>query len=142
MGKREVAIVGKGFTKDFFDVDAFDCDLHKYPMLCVDKSHSAIIAFELADMGLSQMGLKPGDYLLFSDFCTDSVHNKIILVRMEDRYIIRLAKAISPDTSIVGTPGDIYPSMVLPSENIRIIGVMSGFIKPHDNLEILPGGDL
>jgi hypothetical protein len=141
MQKKLIPIVGRGYTEDFFEVNISDDELMYKPHLEVDGSHFATLAFELDDDGLSEWNLKRGDYLLFSS-SSESIRDKIILVRSEERIIIRQARYITPDTSVISTPGDIYPPMTLNSENIRIIGVMSGFIKPYDDLKIVNVGDL
>jgi hypothetical protein len=141
MQKKLIPIVGKGYTENFFDVEISDDELMYKPHLEVDGSHFALMAFELGDEGLKEWNLNAGDYLLFSN-SSDSVRDTIILVRSEERLIIRQAKCITPDVSVIGTPGDIYPPITIPSENIRIIAVMSGFIKPYDDLKIVNVGDL
>jgi hypothetical protein len=141
MQKKLIPIVGKGYTQDFFDVTISDDELMHKPHLEVDGSHFASLAFELDDEGLSDWNLNTGDYLLFSS-SSESVKDKIILVRSEERLIIRQARHITPDISDLSTPGDIYSALTLPSENIRIIGVMSGVIKPHDDLKIVHPEDL
>jgi hypothetical protein len=140
MQKKLIPIVGKGYTETFFDVTISDDELIHKPHLEVDGSHFATLAFELDDEGLSEWNLNRGDYLLFSS-SSDSVRDKIILVRSEERLIIRQARQITPDVSVIGTPGDIYPPITIPSENIRIIAVMSGFIKPYDDIKIVNVGD-
>jgi hypothetical protein len=136
MQKKLVPIVGEGYTEEFFDVTISDDELMYKPHIELDGSHFAIMAFQLDDEGLSDWNLNKGDYLLFSS-SSESVRDKIILVRSEERLIIRQARNITPDVSILSTPGDVYPSITIPSENIRIIGVMSGFIKPYDGLNIV-----
>jgi hypothetical protein len=136
MQKKLIPIVGKGYTENFFEVMISDDELMYKPHLELDGSHFAVIAFELDDEGLSEWNLNKGDYLLFSS-SSESVKDKIILVRSEERLIIRQAKCITPDVSVISTPRDIYPPITIPSENIRIIGVMNGVIKPHDELKIV-----
>jgi SOS-response transcriptional repressor LexA len=141
MQKKLIPIVGKGYTQDFFDVTISDDELMHKPHLEVDGSHFATLAFELDDEGLSDWNLNKGDYLLFSS-SSESVKDKLILVRSEERLIIRQALYITPDVSVLSTPGEIYPAIIIPSENIRIIGVMSGVIKPHDDLKIVSPDEL
>jgi hypothetical protein len=141
MQKKLIPLVGKGYTENFFEVNICDDELMYKAHLEVDGSHFATLAFELDDDGLYHWGLKSGDYLLFSN-SSESVKDKIILIRSEERIIIRQARYITPDTSVISTPGDYYPPMTLNSENIRIIGVMNGFIKPYDDLRIVNVGDL
>lgn len=137
MSTKLIPIAGYGYTESFFDADIADDDLDLLPQLEVDGYHTGLFAFQLDDDGLSSWGLSSGDYLLFDDYTEKPVRGQIILVRSEASYIIRQAQRITPDTSILSTPGDIYPPIEIPSENIRIIGVMSGFIKPHDELKII-----
>jgi SOS-response transcriptional repressor LexA len=136
MQKKLIPIVGKGYTKHFFDVTIADDELVHNPHLEVNGSHFATLAFELDDDGLKEWNFNKGDYLLFSN-SSESIQDKIILVRSEERLIIRQALYITPDVSVISTPGDFYPSITIPSENIRIIGVMTGFIKPYDELKIV-----
>lgn len=141
MQKKLVPIVGKGYTEDFFDVNISDEDLVYRPHLEIDGSHFATLAFQLNDEGLTEWNFDIGDFLLFSN-SSDSVRDKIILVRSEGLVIIRQARHITPDISVLSTPGDFFPPLSLPSENIRIIGIMSGFIKSYDDLRIINPAEL
>jgi hypothetical protein len=141
MQKKLIPIVSKGYTENFFDVKITDDELMYKPHLEIDGGHIATLAFELDDEGLSEWNLNKGDYLLFSS-SSESVKDKIILVRSEERLVIRQAFYINPDVSVLSTPGYVYPFMTIPSENIRIIGVMSGFIKPHEDLKIVSSDEL
>lgn len=136
MQKKLLPIIGKGYTQDFFDVNISDEDLMNRPHLEIDGSHFATLAFQLNDEGLTESNLDIGDFLLFSNF-SDSIRDKIILVRSEGLVIIRQARYITPDISVLSTPGDLYPPLTLPSENMRIIGVLTGLIKPYEDLQIL-----
>ncbi|MCT8138593.1 hypothetical protein H1D32_13100 [Anaerobacillus sp. CMMVII] len=136
-----IPIVGIGLTKDFFEVD-FNDEMTWNKFLQLENYHSAQFAIELGDNGFSELGISQGDYLLFQNYSYDSVREKIITVRSEERYIIRLATNVTPDTSILTVPANVYPPLELMSENIRIIGVECGFIKPHDDMVIIDTNDL
>ncbi|WP_025027765.1 hypothetical protein [Caldalkalibacillus mannanilyticus] len=139
--KKLIPIVGKGYTENFFEVNMSDDDLMNQLHLEVDANHFATIAFELNDNGLAEWGLEFGDYLLFCS-SAESIRDKLILVRSEEKVIIRQARCITPDISILSTPGDLFPPLTIPSENIRIIAVLSGVIKPYEGLNIVRVGDL
>jgi len=136
-----IPIVGLGYTKDFFEVD-FNDEFSWNKFLQVSDYHTAQFVIELADEGLTPLGIHKGDYLLFQNYFHESVRDKLVLVRSEERYIMRLATNVTPDTSIFTVPDNLYSSIELMSENIRIIGVECGFIKPHDDLVIVDTNDL
>jgi SOS-response transcriptional repressor LexA len=133
---KQIPIVGVGYTENFFEVD-FEDEMQWDKYIVLDPYHTAMYAIELGDDGLSEQGIYQGDYLLFQNYFHDSVRDKLVLIRSEEKYIMRQATNVTPDTSIFTVPGDIYPPIELMSENIRIIGVEVGFIKQHDNLEII-----
>lgn len=136
-----IPIVGIGYTKEFFEVD-FNDEFSWNKYLQLDNYHTAQFVIELGDDGLSVLGIQKGDYLLFLNYLHDSVREKLVMVRSEQRYIMRLATNVTPDTSIFTVPDDVYPPIELMSENIRIIGVECGFIKPHDELVVIDTNDL
>ncbi|WP_096199479.1 hypothetical protein [Bacillus sp. FJAT-45350] len=130
-----IPLVGIGYTEDFFDVD-FNDEMSWSKYLEVDNYHTAQFAIELGDNGLEELDIEKGDYLLFQNYYHDSVRDKLVIVRSEERYLMRLATNVTPDTSIFTVPDDIYTPIELMSENIRIFAVECGFIKPHDGLTI------
>ncbi|KMK77597.1 hypothetical protein [Alkalihalobacillus pseudalcaliphilus] len=137
---KQIPVVGKGYTNGFFVVD-FQDELQWDSFIEISDYHTAMYAIQLDDDGLSAMGINAGDYLLFQNYYYESIREKIVLVRSEEKYIIRLATNVTPDTSVFTVPDHIYPPMELMSENIRIIGVEIGFIKQHDNLKIINFSD-
>ena len=136
MIKKFIPIVGNGYTEDFFEVNLNDEDLYTKEAIEVDTYHTANIAFILQDDGLNGLGITKGDYLLFSP-SAETYRDQVLLIRSEGKFIIRIGTIITPDSAILTTSNNVYPTKILCSENIRIIGVMNGFIKPYDGLKIL-----
>lgn len=134
--KRYIPIVGDGYTKDFFEVNLDDESLAGQPLLEVEPYHDAVIAFQLGDDGLSNWHIPEGSYLLFSS-SADTYKDQVLLVRQESKYIIRVGSHIDPVQAFLTVPNGLYPPLNLNSENIRIIGVMSAFILPRDDIRII-----
>lgn len=137
MQNRYLPIVETGFTEDFFELDISDSDLVSRPHLEVSSSHTGQFVIRLGDDGLSGIGLSKGDYLIFSRFGEKDYHGEILLVRCEGRYIIRVSDYITPVDSVLSTPGDYFPPITLPSENIRIVCCSSGAVKNREDLHIV-----
>lgn len=87
--------------------------------------------------GLAGIGIEKGDFLLISDFSTEPIFGKPVLVRQEGRFIVRIAADVNPIESTFTTTDDTYPAMTLPFENIRIVGIVSGSIKATDDVELI-----
>ena len=135
--KKYIPIAATGYTKDFFEMDITEeMNLELVPKLEVEGYHTATIVILLNDDGLKEWGIEAGSYLLFSQ-SADTYQNQVLLVRQEGRYIIRIGATVDPLETILITPKDIHPLLHLNSENIRIVGVMNGFILPHDGLKII-----
>lgn len=138
--KKLIPLTGYGYSKKFFEVDFDDCAIDQQPQLEVEAYHTATIAFQLDDDGLSDWGIIRGSFLLFSP-SADTYRDQVLLMRQEDQYILRVGSHIDPLEAILTVPGDKYPPLHLNSENIRIVAVMNGFILPNDEIIIHQSDD-
>jgi SOS-response transcriptional repressor LexA len=126
---KRVHIVGNAYSEDFFDLPLEDEEISLKPWIDVAQYHVARFGLYMDDDGLAEIGIESGDYLLISDFSTEPIFGKPILVRQEGKFIVRIAADVNPVECTLTTPNDVYPPLVVPSENIRIVGVVSGIIK-------------
>jgi len=85
----------------------------------------------LGDGGLDAVGIKRGDYLLFSTTAPLRSSGQIALVRQEDEYMIR-ETYWTGDTTLLRVPGDAYAPIRAPTENIRIAAVLEDVIKDNE----------
>lgn len=133
---KRVHIVGSAYSEEFFDLPLEDEEISLKPYLEVAPYHVARFGLQMDDDGLSGIGIEKGDFLLISDFSAEPIFGKPVLVRQEGKFIVRIAADVNPIESIFTTTDNTYPAMTLPSENIRIIGVVSGSIKATDDVKL------
>ncbi|MFF0829751.1 hypothetical protein ACFYU8_23025 [Brevibacillus sp. NPDC003359] len=126
---KRVFIAGDAYTTHFFDL-ALDQDeeLSLLPSLQVANYHVARFALIMRDDGLSGLGIFPGDAVLISDFSMEPVKDRPVLIRQEGQFLLRIAADVNPLESLFTTTREQDSPMLLPSENIRITGVVSGII--------------
>lgn len=134
---KKVHIVGQAYSEVFFDLPLEDEELSMKPYIEVAPYHQAKFGLEMDDDGLSGLGIDIGDYLLISDFSVEPIFGKPVLVRQEGQFLVRIADVVNPVESTFTTPDDVYPPITLPSENIRIIGVVSGIIKASPEVKVI-----
>lgn len=126
---KRVFIAGDAYTTHFFDL-ALDQDeeLSLLPSLQVASYHVARFALIMRDDGLRGLGIFPGDALLISDFSMEPVKDRPVLIRQEGQFLVRIAADVNPLECLFTTTREQDTPMLLPSENIRITGVVSGII--------------
>ncbi|NGQ95057.1 hypothetical protein G3578_07645 [Brevibacillus sp. SYP-B805] len=134
---KKVHIVGKAYSEAFFDLPLEDEEISLKPYIEVAPYHVSRFGLQMDDDGLAGLGIERGDFLLISDFSAEPIFGKPVMVRQEGQFLIRIAADVNPVESTFTTVNDIYPPMTLPSENIRIIGVVSGFIKASDEVKLI-----
>lgn len=134
---KRVHIVGSAYSEEFFDLPLEDEEISLKPYIEVAPYHVARFGLQMDDDGLSGIGIEKGDFLLISDFSAEPIFGKPVLVRQEGRFIVRIAADVNPIESTLTTTDDTYPAMTLPSENIRIVGVVSGSIKATDDVKLI-----
>ncbi|WP_248930125.1 S24 family peptidase [Paenibacillus hamazuiensis] len=136
MQTKIIPVVAEGRTKRFFSLSLDDADLSRAPHLQLPRVTEAQFALQLADEGLAGLGIRQGDYLLFGTTQPLRASGQIALIRQEDEYIIREAHW-SGDTTLLRVPGDIYPELQLPTENIRIVAVLDNAMKDDEHVQIV-----
>jgi len=134
---KKLHIVGKAYSNDWFELDLSDDEISLKPYIEVAPYHHVRYGLRMGDDGLDGLGIKNGDFLLISDSSTEPIYLKPVVVRKEGQFIIRIAYNVNPVECTLTTAGDIYPAMTIPSENIRIIGVLSGVIDGTTHLKQL-----
>ncbi len=127
---KRVFVAGDAYSTRFFELPADDGELSLMPWLKVASYHVARFALLMRDSGLHGVGIVPGDALLISDFWLEPVRGRPVLVRLEGQYIVRIAADVNPVECRFTTADRDDPPLVLPSENIRIVGVVSGILSP------------
>lgn len=126
---KKIHIVGDATSKDWFDLTLEDEEISLKPWMMIEDYHIARFGLFMDDDGLSGAGIEANDYLLISDYSTEPIFGKPVLVRQDGRFIVRIAADVNPVECTFTTSDDVYPPIVVPSENIRIVGVVSGVIK-------------
>ncbi|QRG68557.1 hypothetical protein [Brevibacillus choshinensis] len=134
---KQVHIIGEAYTEFFFDLPLEDEEISLKPYIEVAPYHQARFGLQIDDDGLAGWGIEKGDYLLISDFSAEPIFGKPVMVRRDGQFLIRIAADVNPVESTFTTCDDVYPPITLPSENIRIIGVVSGFIKATEDVKLI-----
>lgn len=129
-----VPVVRDGYCKAFFSLDLESSDLASQPHLMLNGYSRALFALQMGDRGLQSIGIGVGDYLLFGTSAPLRSSGQISLVRQEDEFIIR-ETYWSGDTTILRVPGETYPTLIVPTENVRIAAVLDDVIR---NDELAP----
>ncbi|TBL71353.1 S24 family peptidase [Paenibacillus thalictri] len=136
MQNKIIPVLAKGWTQSFFTLSMDDTDLSSAPHLALPQATDAQFAMQLGDDGLSGLGIRRGDYLLFGTTQQLRASGQIALIREGEEYIIREAYW-SGDTTRLRVPSDMYPALVLPTENIRITAVLDNVIKNDEFARII-----
>lgn len=123
-----IPVVTTAFTRKWFALDLEAIELAGRPHLRVSGYSEAMFALLLGDSGLVSLGVARGDYLLFGTTAPLHSSGQISLVRQEDEYIIR-ETYWDGDTTLLRVPGDTFPAMVVPTENLRVTAVLDRVIK-------------
>lgn len=120
-----------GYTKKFFTLDLESVEMAGQPHLLLSGFSGALFAVVMGDSGLHSLGVSRGDYLLFSTTSPLKTSGQLSLVRQEDEYIVR-ETYWAGDTTLLRVPGDEFPPLRLPTENIRIAAVLYDVIKDDE----------
>ncbi|TMV48100.1 hypothetical protein FE783_19295 [Paenibacillus mesophilus] len=126
-----IPVAATGYTRKWFSLDLESTDLSGRPHLKLIGYSDALFALRIGDGGLESLGVKRGDYLLFSTTAPLKSSGQISLVRQEDEYMIR-ETYWSGDMTELRVPGEAFPSLSVPTENIRIAAVLSDVIKDNE----------
>lgn len=132
---KRVFLAGDAYSDDFFELNLEEEDLSLMPFLYTASYHIARFGMEMKDEGLEGLGIYPGDILLISDFSLEPIRGRPVLIRQEGVFLVRIAVDVNPVESVLGTTRSDKPPLILPSENLRIVGVVSGVI-PKENAVI------
>jgi hypothetical protein len=126
---KRVFVAGDAYSTHFFEMHIEeDEQLSLSTSLLVASYHVARFALIMRDDGLQGLGIMPGDALLIADFSMEPVKDKPVLIRREGEFIVRIAADVNPHECTFTTTRQGEQAMILPSENIRITGVVSGII--------------
>lgn len=131
---KHVFIAGDAYSTRFFELP-LDCDeeLSLMPAIAVAPYHVARFALVMQDDGLAGMGIWPGHILLISDYSLEPIVGRPVLVRQEGQFLVRIAADVNPVECRFTTTRAADPPLLLPSENIRIVGVISGIVPPAED---------
>ncbi|QQE73703.1 hypothetical protein KDJ56_17665 [Brevibacillus composti] len=121
-------LAGDAYSTRFFDLSLEEEELSLMPWIEAARYHVARFALQMRDDGLSGLGISSGDALLISDFSLEPIIGRPVLVRQEGQYLVRIASEVNPVECVFACT-DHHPPLILPSENIRIVGVVSGIIR-------------
>lgn len=125
---KRVYIAGQAFSNDFFDVNIEDMEITMMPYIEVAPYHVVKFGFTMGDNGLEGSGIHKGDFILVSDFSMEPIFDRPVVIRQEGQFLVRVAAVVNPVEGIFITSPDDGNRIQLPSENYRIIGVISGVI--------------
>ncbi|MFC3769736.1 hypothetical protein [Paenibacillus sp. GCM10012303] len=126
-----IPVVTTGYTSKFFTLDLDSTDLSGSAHLQLCGYSEALFALRMGDSGLDSLGVAPSDYVLFSTTSALRSSGQLSLVRQEGEYILR-ETYWSGDTTWLRVPGDVFPPLCLPTENIRISAVLCDVIKDNE----------
>jgi hypothetical protein len=140
-GVKRVFIAGDAYSTRFFELPLEDEELSLMPYLQVANYHVARFALIMRDSGLTNIGIRAGDALLIADFSLEPVRGRPVLVRQEGEFIVRIAADVNPVECVFAAAKEGDAPLVLPSENIRIVGVVSGIVSPPYVTGRMRGGD-
>lgn len=138
---KRVFIAGDAYSTRFFELPLEDEELSLMPYLHAASYHMARFALIMRDGGLANIGIRAGDALLIADFSLEPVRGRPVLVRQEGQYIVRIAADVNPVECVFAAAKQGVAPLVLPSENIRIVGVVSGIISPPYETGRIGDGD-
>nr|WP_206698985.1 hypothetical protein [Brevibacillus agri] len=131
---KRIFIAGDAYSRHFFELPLDqDEELSLQPSIAVANYHVARFALIMRDDGLRGLGILPGDALLISDFSAEPIHNRPVLVRQEGQFLVRIAADVNPVECLFTTTRAEDEPLLLPSENIRITGVVSGIVSLTGN---------
>lgn len=127
---KPVFVAGDAYSSHFFEMPIEeDEQLSLSSYLLVASYHVARFALIMRDDGLRGLGILPGDALLIADYSLEPVKDRPVLVRREGEFIVRIAADVNPHECTFTTTREGDAALLLPSENIRITGVVSGIIS-------------
>lgn len=127
---KPVFVAGDAYSTRFFEMALEqDEELSLLPAILVARYHVARFALIMRDEGLKGIGILPGDALLISDFSLEPIKDRPVLIRQEGQFIVRIASDVNPLECRFTTARTGDEPLILPSENIRITGVVSGVIS-------------
>lgn len=130
MNMKHIFIAGEAYSTRFFEMAIeSDEELSLLPALQAASYHVARFALIMQDNGLEGIGIVPGDGLLISDYSWEPIKDRPVLVRQEGQFIVRIAADVNPLECRFTTTRPEDQPLVLPSENIRIVGVVSGILS-------------
>lgn len=130
---KHVFIAGDAYSSHFFEMDLeSDEELSLLPFLRVASYHTARFALIMRDHGLAGIGILPGNALLISDYSLEPIIGRPVLVRQEGQFLVRIAADVNPVECCFTTTRKEDSPLILPSENIRIVGVISGILPRED----------
>lgn len=127
---KHVFVAGDAYSTRFFDLALEnDEELSLYPSIQVASYHVANFALIMRDEGLGGLGILPGNILLISTFSMEPIKDRPVLIRQEGQFLVRIATDVNPFECLFTTTREIDDPLILPSENIRIVGVVSGILS-------------
>lgn len=130
---KHVFVAGDAYSTRFFDLALEnDEELSLYPSIQVASYHVANFALIMRDEGLRGLGILPGNILLISTFSMEPIKDRPVLIRQEGQFLVRIATDVNPFECLFTTTRETDDPLILPSENIRIVGVVSGILSPPD----------
>jgi len=130
---KHVFVAGDAYSTRFFDLTLEnDEELSLYPSIQVASYHVANFALIMRDEGLRGLGILPGNILLISTFSMEPIKDRPVLIRQEGQFLVRIATDVNPFECLFTTTLETDDPLILPSENIRIVGVVSGILSPPD----------
>jgi len=128
---KHVFVAGDAYSTRFFDLTLEnDEELSLYPSIQVASYHVANFALIMRDEGLRGLGILPGNILLISTFSMEPIKDRPVLIRQEGQFLVRIATDVNPFECLFTTTLETDDPLILPSENIRIVGVVSGILSP------------
>lgn len=126
---KHVFIAGDAYSTGFFDLPLErDEELSLLPSIPIASYHVARFALIMRDHGLEGIGILPGHVLLVSDYSLEPITGRPVLIRQEGQFLVRIAADVNPVECCFTTTRAEDAPLILPSENIRIVGVISGMI--------------
>ncbi|QRG68700.1 hypothetical protein [Brevibacillus choshinensis] len=129
---KHVFIAGDAYSTRFFDLPLeSDEELSLLPTLPIASYHVARFTLIMRDHGLEGVGIFPGHVLLVSDYSMEPITGRPVLIRQEGQFLVRIAADVNPVECCFTTTREEDPPLILPSENIRIVGVISGMIPQN-----------
>lgn len=127
---KPIFIAGDAYSTQFFSLaPESDEELSLLPYVQASSYHVARFALIMRDDGFEGIGIFPGDALLISDYSLEPIHNRPVLIRQEGLFTVRIAADVNPVECFFTTTRSEDEPLILPSENIRIVGVVSGILS-------------